>query len=230
VAEVYKAKKKRRSPSKAGQLRAGKKRKKERKSVTHLRKHVGMMGKDSSLTSFSSFPTQVCFETQDDGEVVVLFMRQHPVVNVSWVIMMILLLTLPPLFSYFPPYIMLPTSYQWVVSLIFYLFVMGVSLSKFMAWFFNIYIVTDERIIDIDFVNIFYRVMSTAKIDEIQDLSIIQSGVWETFFNYGKVEIQTAAEVTQFEFGRVPHPDKIGTLLNQMIDLEEQEKLEGRVK
>ena len=117
-----------------------------------------------------------------------------------------------------------------MMSLIFYLFVVGVMLAKSMAWFFNIYIVTDERVVDVDFVNLFYRVISTAKIEEIQDLSIIQSGVWETFFGYGKVEIQTAAEVTQFEFDRVPHPDKVGSLLNQMIDMEEQEKLEGRVK
>lgn len=224
MAEVYKAKKK---PVKKTKKKVVKK---ERKSVTQLRKHVGRMGNDSVLTSFASFPNKICFETQEKGEVVVLFMRQHLIVNLPWVVMTVFLLTLPPLLSYFPPYAMMPINYQWIMSLIFYLFVMGVSLSKFMAWFFNIYIVTDERIIDVDFVNIFYRVMSTAKIEEIQDLSIIQSGVWETFYNYGKVEVQTAAEVTQFEFGRVPHPDKVGTLLNQMIDMEEQEKLEGRVK
>ncbi len=219
------------APPKTGQSKSEKQKKvRERKSVSQLRKDVGKIGNDSILTSFTSFPKQICFETQEKGEVVVLFMRQHPIVNLPWVVTAVFLLTLPPLFSYFPLYASMPVSYQWVISLIFYLFVVGVALAKFMAWFFNIYIVTDERIIDVDFVNIFYRVMSTAKIEEIQDLSIIQSGVWETFYNYGKVEIQTAAEVTQFEFGRVPHPDKIGTLLNMMIDMEEQEKLEGRVK
>ena len=227
MAEVYKA-----NPTshKATKGRGKSKKKRERKSVTHLRKEVGKMGRDSLFTSFSSFPSQVCFETQEKGEAVVLFMRQHPVVNLPWIIMTVFLLTIPPLFEYFSPYMMLPTNYQWMMSLIFYLFVVGVMLAKSMAWFFNIYIVTDERVVDVDFVNLFYRVISTAKIEEIQDLSIIQSGVWETFFGYGKVEIQTAAEVTQFEFDRVPHPDKVGSLLNQMIDMEEQEKLEGRVK
>ena len=106
----------------------------------------------------------------------------------------------------------------------------GYTLAKFMGWFFNIYILTDERVVDVDFANIFFRKISTAKIDEIQDVNIQSSGALETFFGYGSVFIQTAAEVSQFEFLAVPNPDKVGKIINQLIDLEEQEKLEGRVK
>jgi len=219
MVEVYKAEGKR-----AGGKRG------ERLSVAKLREMVGEVGSDSLLTSYRSFPVHINFETQEDEEVVILFMRQHPVVNLSWIALCIFLLLLPPLFEFFPPYAALPSAYQLVMSMIFYLFVAGLALSRFMAWFFNIYIVTDERVVDVDFINLFYRVISTAKIEEIQDLSVVQSGVWETFFNYGKVEIQTAAEVTQFEFAAVPRPDKVGKILNQMIDQEEQEKMEGRVK
>lgn len=220
MAEVYKAKKAKKAEGKMA----------ERLSVVSLRKLVGRMGHDGLLTSLSSFPEKIRFETQEDEEVIVLFMRQHPIVNLPWVMLTIFLLVLPPLFEYFPPYAMLPAGYQWVVTLTFYLFVAGFALSRLMNWFYNIYIVTDERIVDVDFINLFYRVISTAKIEEIQDLSVIQSGVWETFFNYGRIELQTAAEVTQFEFNRLPRPDKIGKIINQMIDQEEQEKIEGRVR
>jgi hypothetical protein len=99
-----------------------------------------------------------------------------------------------------------------------------------MGWFFNIYILTDERIVDVDFKNIFFRRISTAKIEEIQDVNIQSSGSFETFFGYGSLFIQTAAEVSEFDFLYVPNPDKVGKILNQLIDLEEQEKIEGRVK
>lgn len=204
--------------------------KKESVSIKRLREIVGQIGSDSFLTSFSSFPNKVCFETQDKDEQVILFMRQHPVVNVPWILMVILLLAIAPVWGYFPPYAELPGNYRLVIGMGYYLFVMGIALAKIMSWLFNIYIVTDERIVDVDFINLFYRVISTAKIEEIQDLSVIQSGMTETFFNYGRVEIQTAAEVTQFEFARVPHPDKVAKILNQMIDQEEQEKIEGRVR
>jgi len=204
--------------------------KKERKSIVDLKKTISVMGARHLFTSFATFPPSVCFETQDDEESVVIFLRQHPIVNVPWILITLFMLTLPSIFGFFPPYANLPATYQFVVSAGWYLFVFGFSLAKFMGWFFNIYIVTDERIVDVDFLNIFFRRISTAKIEEIQDINVTSSGAMETFFGYGNVFIQTAAEVSQFEFLAVPKPDVVGKILNRMIDLEEQEKLEGRVK
>ena len=123
------------------------------------------------------------------------------------------MLTLPSIFAFFPPYAGLPAGYQFVITTGWYMFVMGFALAKFMGWFFNIYIVTDERIVDVDFLNIFFRRISTAKIEEIQDVSVTSSGAMETFFGYGNVFIQTAAEVSQFEFLAVPRPDVVGKIL-----------------
>jgi len=204
--------------------------KSERKSVVALRKLLGKTGSDSVLSSFSTFPTKVNFETQDEGEEVVLFLRQHPIVNVPWIILVIFALTIPSVFGFFPMIADLPDTYQFVLELMWYSLVFGFALAKFMSWFFNIYILTDERVVDVDFINLFYRVVSTAKIEEIQDLSVRSSGAFETFFNYGSVFIQTAAQVSEFEFLRVPRPDVVAKVINQMIDQEEQEKLDGRVK
>ncbi len=99
-----------------------------------------------------------------------------------------------------------------------------------MSWFYNIFILTDERIIDVDFLNLFSRVISDAKIDHIQDINSEMSGVWQTFFNFGTVFIQTAGEKPQFTFQNIPQPDKVVEIINHLVDLEEQEKLEGRVK
>lgn len=203
---------------------------KQRKSVAEMLSMIGKKGSDSLLTSFSTFPEKVNFETQEDTEAVVLFLRQHPIVNVPWVALSIFMLTLPSVFIFFPPFAALPPQYQVVVSLGWYLFVFGYSLSKFMGWFFNIYIVTDERVVDVDFVNILFRKISVAKIDEIQDVNITSSGAFETFFGYGNVFIQTAAEVSEFDFLAIPKPDQVGKIINQLIDQEEQEKIEGRVK
>lgn len=199
-------------------------------SVEAIKKLVGKMGSENLLTSFVSFPNRVSFETQDDEEQVILFLRQHPLVNLPWILMMILMLVVPSVFIFFPPYTMLPANFQFVVTSGWYMFVFGYALAKFMGWFFNIYIVTDERVVDVDFKNIFFRKVSTAKIEEIQDINIQSSGSFETFFGYGSVFIQTAAEVSQFEFLYVPNPDRVGKILNQLIDLEEQEKIDGRVK
>ena len=204
--------------------------KEDRKSVVEMRELIGKKGSDTILTSFSTFPEKIRFETQEDEEAVILFLRQHPVVMVPAAIMVIFLLSIPSIFIFFPPFAALPVTYQWVLTCGWFLFVAGYALSKFMAWFYNIYIVTDERVVDVDFVNILYRKISVAKIDEIQDVNITASGAFETFFGYGDVFIQTAAEVSEFDFLAVPKPDQVGKILNQLIDQEEQEKIEGRVK
>lgn len=202
----------------------------ESKSVSQMREMVGKLGSEHLFTSFSAFPTKVCFETQDDQEAIILFLRQHFIVNLKWIITSLFLLTIPTVFGFFPPYTSLTTGLQFVANLGWYLFVFGFSLAKLMGWFFNIYIITDERVVDVDFKNIFFREISVAKIDEIQDINVQSSGAFETFFGYGSVYIQTAAEVPQFEFLAIPYPDKVGKILNQLIDQEEQEKIEGRVR
>lgn len=202
----------------------------ERVSVTHLKSIFKRTGSDGLFSSYATFPPHMYFETQEEGEEVVLFLRQHLIVNVPWMVLVLFALAIPSTFIFFPPYAAVPLAYQFVVSLIWYLFVAGFTLSKLMSWFFNIYIITDERVVDIDFINILYRKVSTAKIDEIQDVSVVSSGAFETFFNFGSVFIQTSAEVPEFEFTKIPKPDKVGAIINQMIDLEEQETLEKRVK
>lgn len=203
---------------------------KENVSIEVVRKMIGKMGSDNLFTSFVSFPNKVEFETQDEEEQIILFLRQHPIVNLPWVLVSVLMLTLPSVFIFFPPFANLPTNYQFVITSGWYMFVFGYILAKFMGWFFNIYILTDERVVDVDFKNIFFRRISTAKTEEIQDVNIQSSGAFETFFGYGSVFIQTAAEVSQFDFLSVPNPDRVGKIINKLIDLEEQEKIEGRVK
>lgn len=202
----------------------------ERLSISQLKSLLKKSGSDGLFTCYATFPPNTYFESQEDGEEVVLFLRQHVIVNIPWIVLAALALTIPSIFGFFPPFAALPTSYQFVITIMWYLFVAGYSLAKLMSWFFNIYILTDERIVDIDFVNILFRKVSTAKIDEIQDVNVQASGAFQTFFNYGSVFIQTAAEVPEFDFVNIPYPDKVGTIINQMIDQEEQEEIEGRVK
>lgn len=213
---------------------AGKKKKKEtlkeRVSVRRLRKLVKREGRESWFTSFVTFPRRVCFDIQEEGEAVVLFLRQHPIVNLGWVGGVMGLSVLPLFFYIFPAYQMLTPGLKVVVVLGWYLGVAGFALAKFLGWYFNIFILTDERMIDVDFLNLFSRVISEAKLDKIQDVNSVMSGVWQTFFNYGSVFVQTASEVAEFVFENIPYPDAVVKIINKLIDVEEEERLEGRVK
>jgi len=167
-------------------------------------------------------PKGLRFETQADDEHVVLFLRQHPVVLVPAVLLAVVMLAAPvfvfPLFFRVValPFV-LPLGHIIVGTLFWYLFTFGVLLSTFLGWFFNIYIVTNRRVVDIDFINLLYKKFSEANLSKIQDITYSSNGIIAAFFNYGTVLIQTAAEIQDIEYDHVPRPDKVVETIRSLI-------------
>lgn len=110
------------------------------------------------------------------------------------------------------------------------MFTVAFILEQFLGWYFNVNVVTDERIFDVDFANLVYREITDANIDQIQDVTVTIGGVLRTMINYGDVLIQTAAEIPQIDFRGVPKPDTVAKILRELRVEEEQEKIEGRVR
>lgn len=170
------------------------------------------------------------FETQDKEEKILLLLRKHVVTNVGWVLLALVLMIVPALFEFFPVFSLLPVSYQVLGLVIWYLAVFGFSFEKFLSWYFNVYIITDERIIDYDFYSLLYKRVSEAKIDRVEDVTFVVGGALGNLFHYGDVYIQTAGEQRELDFEAVPKPEVVVKLLNELILEEELEKFEGRVR
>lgn len=182
------------------------------------------------LSAFCYYPENINFETKESKEKVVLLLRQHPITNIKWVLIAMLMILAPLVLGVFPILSFLPSDFQFIAVLIWYLVTTAFVIQSFLTWFFNVYIVTDERIVDIDFYNLVYKEVSDANIEKIQDVTYKMGGVVRTLFNYGDVLIQTASEVPNFEFLAVPKPDKVAKILQDLRIEEEQEKLEGRIR
>ncbi len=179
--------------------------------------------------AFLAKPLQVAFSTQAPDEKVLLLLRQHPVTQLPWIIMGAVAAILPFFFDQISFFSFLPAAYQMAIWIGWYLLLIGFIFESFLKWFFNVYIITDERIIDVDFFSLIYKNISAAKIDKIEDTTAQSAGFLAAMFDYGTVTIQTAAEKREFEFEGVPHPTKVTTLINELILEEEREQIEGRV-
>lgn len=179
----------------------------------------------SPLAAYNYYPDpdKINFETQEDGENIVLLLRRHIITNVGWIVIAVLMVLAPAVLNFFPLLSFLPTRFQFVAILIWYLVTTAFILENFLSWFFNVYIVTNERVIDVDFYSLIYKQVSDANLDKIQDINYHIGGVIRTLFNYGDVVVQTAAEVPNFEFEDVPSPDKVAKILQQLIQEEEAE-------
>jgi membrane protein YdbS with pleckstrin-like domain len=171
----------------------------------------------SVRTPFSAYavkPADVHFETQEAGETVELFLRQHPIINVPWVAVAVLMVIAPTvIFPFVATFakasLAIPIPYIIVFTAFWYLATFGIAFSNFLHWFFNIYIVTNERIVDIDFKHLLYKHFAIAELDKIQDLSYVEKGLLSTVFDFGNVYVQTAGEIPNVEFESVPHPEKV---------------------
>lgn len=178
-----------------------------------------------ALASFCENPQGMHFESQDDDETILLFLRRHPITNVPWILASIIFILIPPLLLLLSPFIFannaltaqLPSSYVTVLLSFYYLVILAFVFINFIDWFYNVSLITNKRIVDIDFSDIVYHNVAATKIDLIEDVDYTQTGFVRAFFNYGDVEVQTAAEKTLFDFSAVPQPARVVNLIQDMI-------------
>ncbi len=169
------------------------------------------------------------FDSQLNDEYVLLLLRKHPITQLKKFLILILMIIAPFVVGQTNVIQSLSGSLKTASFLLWLLLTMGFAFESFLTWFFNVYIVTDERIIDIDFLSLIYKNVATAKLDNIEDITATTTGAFQSMFNFGTVEIQTSAEKREFEFELVPQPTKVTQFLHEMLVEEEKEKLEGRV-
>ncbi len=187
----------------------------------------------SSNNFFKTFipkPSNIQINIQDKDEKIVLILRQHLITQVEKIFILLLALIMIPAILNFAGFLdALPNKFAVAFDLFWLVLSFGLLTRSFLSWFFNVYVITDERVIDVDFHSVIYYDVATAKIENIEDVTTQTVGPLAAIFNYGTILIQTAGEKNEFEFEHVPQPAKVTKLLNELILEEEREKLEGRI-
>ncbi len=79
----------------------------------------------------------------------------------------------------------------------------------------DVWVVTDQRVINIEQKGLFSRHVSELHFHTVQDVTTKVRGFIPTLLNFGDVEVQTAAEHSRFLFRRVPDPYAIKAMLVQ---------------
>lgn len=180
------------------------------------------------FSAYLFMPDGVRFETQEPGESIILLVRRHWITNFVWVAIGTLLVILPVfLFPLIAMSGIVPSNFhQSLFSLMilgWYLLTFSYILVNFLLWYFTVSIVTNERIIDIDFINILYKKFAETRIARIEDVTNRTGGFIRALFDYGDVIVQTAAKEAMFEFGSIPHPEEAVRIINELMVKEGEE-------
>lgn len=168
------------------------------------------------FSAFCLYPDDIDFETKESDEKIVLMLRAHIITNIPWVLATIVLIFIPNVLRMLGVFSIMPTGFELIITLAWYLVTSAYALEKFLSWYFNVYFITNRRVIDVDFYNLIDKKVSEASIDKIQDTNYTNFGITRMFFDYGDVFIQTAAEVSEFDFLSVPDPDRVTKILNEL--------------
>ncbi len=109
-------------------------------------------------------------------------------------------------------------------------FAIIIWLYSFIVWidyYFDVWIITDTRIVNIEQKALFVRSVSELKFAKIQDIHTEVRGLIPTILNYGDVYIQTAGTKERFRFHKVPDPYKLkGMIMNMQSKTIKKEEAE----
>lgn len=153
------------------------------------------------------------FPGQYENENIILVIRRHKIILLTYAFYIILMAVIPPIFYFsiipgalsgffYEPY----DKIFILLSIIFYGFVWIVAFTIWLDYYLDIWILTDQRIIDVEQVGLFSRVVSEVDLEKIQDVTSEVHGVLPTIFGFGDIHVQTAAEEKRFAMKSIPHP------------------------
>lgn len=186
--------------------------------------------------SFSLFPAlydrpeNIRFSDQEVDEKIELFLRQHWVVNVPWIFTSFLGLIFPAvLFKLNDTFSLLdltkiPGEIISSSVILWYLFVFLYVIEKFLDWYFDIYIVTNHHLVDVDYENLQSVYKTEARLDDIQSTRSHIPGILGPLFNYGDVIAETAANKQDIDFLSIPKPDFVRERIQDLQDALEPHK------
>jgi len=168
--------------------------------------------------------TIVNFPGQYYDEEVILLCRRTFIPFISILLVMILLLPCPFLIwlltdLYFGVkllatdaniilFIMISTLYYLVLN--FFVF------TNWLDFYFDVTIVTDRRIVDIDQLGLINRTISETNLVDIKESFVEQNGIFQNLFNYGTVSIQVPATRQSIEIDAVFNPREVARVINDL--------------
>lgn len=172
------------------------------------------------------------FQGQKPGEMILLVLHRHWFDILSQMLIILAMIILLGLSSYFLP-ILFPNLELEAGNNIFFFFelsfTMFIWIVMFLIWidyYFDVWIVTNKRIVNIEQRGLFIRDVSELELENIQDITTEVKGIIPTLLNYGDVFVQTAAERERFLFHNVPDPYHVKDIVMNLQ--EEVEKKEAQ--
>ena len=157
-------------------------------------------------------------ETLKETEKILLVAHKHWFAFFRVALFYLLLLILFPLLLLFSPLVARHFPFEISESFLHFLgalYVLKILFVLFLSWvdyFLDMWVISNERIIDVEQRGLFNREMSEIPLARVQDITMEIKGVIRTFLQFGTIRIQTAGE-REFIIEDIPHLSEVKELI-----------------
>lgn len=159
------------------------------------------------------------FADQFDDEEVLYVFRKHPVVMRRGLVLAMAMWLVGPVYTLALTYLR-PNNYPSVNF--FFLSLLGsivlgciVFMPWYISWYFSVFIVTDQRLIQITQKGLFHRSVVDMGLSQIQMVNYEVAGLQETLLGFGTITMQTF--VGDLVIHDIHHPEHIQKKLLQIL-------------
>lgn len=152
------------------------------------------------------------FADQFDDEEVLYVFRKHPVVMRRGLIVGLLFLV----FGVIPSAVAPQIGFGWFFGGLAIGFVVGaiVFLPWWITWYFSVFIITDQRFVEIYHKGLFNKRVHDINLNQIQAVSYEVHGISETLLGFGTIRMRSY--IGEVIITQVHHPEKVK---NKMVSL-----------
>jgi membrane protein YdbS with pleckstrin-like domain len=121
------------------------------------------------------------------------------------------------------------TVFFHLLASLYYFFILTFFFRGWIDCYFDLGIITNERIVDIDQNGLFSRKISAQKLYRVQDVTAEVKGFLPTFFHYGDITIETAGAEENFTINQVPHPYETVKAILDLVKFKRQKMMEAGI-
>ncbi len=173
------------------------------------------------------------FIKQKSNEHIQYIMHRHPLTFLPTILIFFLLGAIPVgIYTFFNQLFVSENgvvSHLFIIGLLaasaYYLAILIFFYTQFIIYYLDVWVVTDDRVIDVDQRTLFSRTISELDLASIQDVTADIKGFFPTLFDYGNVMVKTASDNPNIVFRNVAHPNKVRADLVDLSDRDKQRHL-----
>jgi uncharacterized membrane protein YdbT with pleckstrin-like domain len=162
------------------------------------------------------------------GETTVFFLRRHPIIFLGELVYVALLAAVPVgiglmLVRLWPNLLAGPMTRPAIILLAsaYYLVVWLFFIGYFVDYYLDAWVLTTERIINVEQNGLFSRTISELDLSRTQDVTSEVKGILPSVFGFGYVYVQTAGERERFVFEQVPHPHEVRKRILELVEADQ---------